>query len=230
MNSCVELINLDATCDAVKKVGGVTARVWFGVKSDWFKWAIGGGGPELSYNQFPPPYTDMWGISYDANTITQTELYYFEGVQLKNSASFEVVPAENVNAFTHRLDLVLFGLDEVQHRQIEQLLLEEDLFAIVATEAGAIKIYGFENKLYDPQATGTDDIYVTDKRGLKTISGTGVETVELQGEQGVLIQLEAQNLLSGPIILNAIYEVNGTDYVDTFVDMINELNLLAANN
>jgi hypothetical protein len=227
MDSCSTLINLNATCDAVKKVGGVTARVWIGGRGVWFNNFLA---QQTVY--FQPDNTGIdWFMSYDINSIGgNQQLFYFEGVQLKNSASFEVVPAENVNAYTHRVDLVLFD-DEadfitITKQKIQGLLEGEDLFAVVLTEGGQFKVYGFEHKVWQPFPLSSFENYVTDKKGMKAVSGTGVDTVELQGQQGVIIQLEATNMLSAPFVLKGVTDIDSSTTSTNTEDIIQALNLL----
>jgi len=221
MESCIELINLAATCNAIKKVGGVTSRIWLGRKSDW----------NIDSSIALPAFNVRTHTSlvYDSSTSTGEELAYYEGVMFKNSASFETQSADNVNAFTHNVSLVLFALTQLQIKKLEDLILNEDLFCVLLSESGKFMVYGVEKKIYDPLA-GDLDMFITDKRGLKSASGTGIETVELQGEQGVVIELQALNMLSTPFVLEQIEDEGESEIYTSITSMSVALNQLSENN
>jgi len=223
--SCVSLVNLPASCDAVKKVGGVTAAVYLAPRSV-LKDNRPSLFPFLEWGNWGESY-DAWKLHYDSTAIAGTELAKFEGVQLKNTGSFELAAGENVNAFSHNLTMVLFHYSQAELKKLQNLLLAEDLIAIVLTNSGDIKVYGAEKgKSYSPDG---EDL-LTDKFGLKPATGTGADIVELQGEVGVTIQLTATNMLNIPYLLGSVYDVdNSTDY-STFVEMQAVLDLLSENN
>lgn len=220
MESCHNLVSLSASCDAVKKVGGVTETVWIGKKKDFLNDGVNPqyfafGLPDFSITESVWYLTVDLGPGYD-----DTVLAKFEGMRFKNTAGFETVPGENVNAFTQSLNMVLFHYSQSDIFKLEQLLLSEDLIAFVLTEANQIKVFGidkFEN----------GDIRTWD--GLKTVSGTGADIVELQGEVGVQIQLQA-TLLNMPIILDGFINAQEFGYTQGVQLTIELLNLLCAGN
>jgi len=223
--SCQSLVNLAATCDAVKKVGGITAAVYLAPRSvlkanrpslfpflEWGTWDA------VNY---------AWKLHYDETAIAGTELAKYEGVQLKNTGGFEVAAGENVNAFTHNLTMILFHYTQAELKKLQDLLLVEDLIAIVLTNSGDIKVYGAEKgKPYSPDG---EDL-LTDKYGLKAASGTGADIVDLQGEVGVTIQLTSPNMLNMPYLLGSVYDVDSSTDHFTFSGMQAVLDLLSENN
>ena len=214
MESCHNLVSLSASCNAVKKVGGVTETVWFGKKKDFLN-----DGVNLNYLVFDNSHTSVpaWYLfCTDFDLFAGNELAKFEGMRFKNTAGFETVPGENVNAFTQSLNMVLFHYSQVDIFNLEQLLLSEDLIAFVLTEANQIKVFGIDK--FENGTVRTWD-------GLKTISGTGADIVELQGDVGVQIQLQA-TLLNMPVILGGYYNEIALDFnknVDAMVSILNAL-------
>lgn len=197
MESCHELINLDASCSSTKKVGGVTERIWIGKKSLFLNDGVNG-----NYLEYNPLYAaDEWVLVYNADIlkpILGNELAAFDGIRFKNSGGVETTAGENVNTFTQTLTMVLFHHSKESLSKLELLLLNNDMFAIVLTESGDFKCYGFDK-------IGNN---IRDTEGLKTVVGTGADIVELQGEVGVQVQLTA-TLLSMPFILFGTYDILG---------------------
>jgi hypothetical protein len=223
--SCISLVNLAASCDAVKKVGGITSAVYLAPRKvlkdnrplsfPFLEWGL--------YNGVD----HAWRLHYDSNEIIGNELAKFEGIELKNTGGFEVAAGENVNAFTHNLTMVLFHYTQAQLKKLELLLQAEDLIAIVLTNSGDIKVYGAEKgKTYSPEGVNL----LTSKRGLQPLTGTGADIVELQGEVGVSIQLSSTNMLNMPYMLGSVYNIGNTTNYNTFAQMQSVLDQLSANN
>lgn len=215
MESCHNLVSLSASCDAVKKVGGITETVWIGKKKDFLN-----DGVNLNYLVFDNAHTPepAWYLfCTDIYLFGSNELASFKGMRFKNTAGFETVPGENVNAFTQNLNMVLFHYSQVDIFNLEQLLLSEDLIAFVLTEANQIKVFGIDK--FENGTVRTWD-------GLKTISGTGADIVELQGDVGVQIQLQA-TLLNMPVILGGYYNEITLEFSDNVEEMVSVLNLMS---
>ena len=218
--SCADLVNLDATCDAIKKVGGVTARVWFGKVRDFISQA-----GDQFFKKDDPSSTfgvPVWMLFYDDTAIANTELAYFDGVQLKHTGSFELVPGANVNAYTHNVNLVLYHYTQEQLEKLQTLMLTEDVFCILLTEAGGFKVYGLDFNA----ATGN----LKTKLGLKSSAGNGGDIVDFQGEVGFNIQLSATNMETPPFIMNAVIETDSNTEYTSVEDIVTQLNNLASAN
>jgi hypothetical protein len=146
MESCYNLANLEANCNATKKVGGVTARVWIGAKNLFLNDEV-----NTNYFNFGSSYTDekIWSLIINNSVdLVGNELAYFEGVRFKNNGNFEVTPGENVNTFTQNLNLVLFHYSQSQIKKLEQLLITSNLIAFVLTEAGQTLIRSKSAKVF----------------------------------------------------------------------------------
>jgi hypothetical protein len=165
--SCFNLTNLAATCDAVKKVGGVKSRFWIGQKPDIASLTFGSNG------------------EVTAMTLTGgKKLGRYEGVQFKNTAQFDVVPGENRNMFTQTFTGILFYKTQIELEHIEKLFTADRMFVIVETEAGQLKAYGIDQNPYKAADLGPE-------RGLNISAGTGSEGVLLADTTGVTVTMAA---------------------------------------
>lgn len=224
--SCIDLANLNASCEAVKKVGGVTSFVYLGSRKEWQDKHIATILPEFRWGTIDT-INYGWIIDLDSSSVNGKELAKFTGLEYKNNAGFEVTPGDNVNVFTHNLNLILYWHSQAELDKLQRLLLNEDMFAIVANNAGEIKVYGLEKgKLYSPLG----ELMFTDKMGLKAMTGSGTDIVEIQGEIGTSVGLQAMNILNAPYYLIGVVDVLGpTDY-DTYETIITALDTLCDNN
>jgi len=163
--SCVTLANLDATCDAVKKVGGVNGRFWIGQKPDIASLTFGSNG-EIT-----------------AMTLASgKKLGKYEGIQYKNTASFEAVPNETRNTFNQNFTGILFYKTQAELEAIENLLVANRLFAIIETEAGQLKAYGIDKNPFNAADLGPN-------RGLNLSASSASEGTVLADTTGVTITL-----------------------------------------
>jgi hypothetical protein len=224
--SCLELVNLDASCDAIKKVGGVTSFVYFGSKKDFYNNFVATTYPQITYGTIDS-VNYGWILGFRSLDITGQELARFEGVEYKNNAGFEAVPGENVNVFNHNLNLILYWKTQAELESLQNLLLNEDLFAIVATNSADIKIYGLERgKDYSP----LESTMFTEKLGLKNLSASGADIVEIQGETGVSVSLQSINMLNAPYFLIGVDDKTDDIQYTTFAEIVAQLDLLSENN
>lgn len=163
--SCVTLANLAASCDAIKKVGGVNARFWIGQKPDIASLTFGSNG-EIT-----------------AMTLSSgKKLGKYEGVQYKNTASFEAVPNETRNTFNQNFTGILFYKTQAELEAIETLLVANRLFAIIETEAGQLKAYGIDKNPFNSADLGPN-------RGLNLSASSASEGTVLADTTGVTVTL-----------------------------------------
>lgn len=163
--SCVVLANLAASCDAVKKVGGVNARFWIGQKPDIASLTFGTNG-------------EITAMTLSAGK----KLGKYAGMQYKNTAGFETVPNETRNMFNQTFTGVLFYKTQVELEAIENLLVSDRLFAIIETEAGQLKAYGIDKNPFNAADLGAN-------RGLNVSAGAGSDGTVLADTTGVTITL-----------------------------------------
>lgn len=165
MDSCYTLTNLTASCDAVKKVGGVKAKFWIGQK------------PDIA--------TATFGANGEVLTMTLTggkKLSYFEGVQYKNTGSTETVPNETRNMFNQTFTGVLFYKTQAELAAIEALLVGDRYFVVYETEAGQLKVKGIDVNPFNAADLGPN-------RGLNITAGAGGDGVVLADSTGVTVTM-----------------------------------------
>lgn len=224
--SCLELVNLDASCNAISKVGGVASFVYFGSKKSWYDRYVASEQPIIKYDTIDTTNYG-WVLEFSPTEILGTELAKFEGVEFKNNAGFETLPGENVNVFNHNVNMILYWNTQAELELLQSILLSEDNFAIVCTNSGDIKVYGLERgKSYSPLGADT----FTDKLGLKNISASGGDILEIQGETGTNVSLQAMNILNMPYFLIGVVDTFDEEDYTSYSDMITQLDLLCANN
>lgn len=129
--SCATITkNILATCDGVRKPGGVNARVWVGYAAD------------------------IDSVTFDATNgheitaitmKTGKSLYKFEGRKEKNSTVSEMQVGENLNLFNQQVNLILYWGDAGELETLEKLANSEGLVLFVETNAGKIEVYGLSN-------------------------------------------------------------------------------------
>jgi hypothetical protein len=163
--SCFNLTNLAATCDAVKKVGGVKHRFWIGQKPDIDTLTFGSNGEITAMT-----------------LLSGKKLGRFEGMQFKNTAQFETTANENRNTFSHSFTGILYYKSATELVSIERLLVGDRYFALIETEAGQIKAYGIDLNPFNAADKGP-------LRGLNISAGTGSEGVQLADDTGVTITM-----------------------------------------
>lgn len=172
-DSCANLTGgLDPSCEALKKVGGLTKRVWLAQLSTLDSYTIN-------------------GITLDIESLTMcstspvSTLKKFIGRKLKNSATTEVQVGENINTILQSVILVLYHNTSLEKKNIEDLINAEDVFAIVETNAGQIEIYGIDTR---GSASSSDPI-----GGLNCSAGTGSSGVLLNDSTAFTITLSGQH-------------------------------------
>lgn len=193
-SGCNELISLAAACASVKKAGGVCSRVWIGERSDLeakFRFVLSSG---------------VVSLSTDGTEIEQ-KLYKFEGLPANNDARYELVPGENRNLFKHIVSLVLFHSTQEEQKAIEALMSADNLFVIIETEAGKLRVYGID---YNPV---TESFNSDQRRGLTPASGAQSEGVLVNDRTGATIAMEG-TLYQTPFYLETISDTEDGDVTD----------------
>jgi hypothetical protein len=163
--SCLSLTNLAASCDAVKKVGGVNARFWIGQKPDISALTFGANG-------------EVTAMSLTSGK----KLGKYEGIQYKNTAGFEAIPNETRNTFNQSFTGILFYKTQAELEAIENLLVSNRLFAIIETEAGQLKVYGIDKNPFNAADLGPN-------RGLNLSASSASDGTVLADTTGVTITL-----------------------------------------
>ncbi|HYH14015.1 MAG TPA: hypothetical protein VD794_02275 [Flavisolibacter sp.] len=116
---------VQASCAAIKKVGGVNKRVYIGLLED-LATAVFGTGNILT------------SITFNSGK----GLVKYEGRKEKNSAGVEIERGENVNIRNQTVTLAVYYSTAEQLSTLDDLIDTEGLFAIIETAAGVLEVYG----------------------------------------------------------------------------------------
>jgi hypothetical protein len=129
--SCVDslLTGIQAGCTAIKKVGGLGKRIYLGTVDDLATVTFGSGNV-------------VTAITFK----TDKGLVQYSGRVDKNSAGSDIEVGENVNTRNQTLSMSVYyhpgaqgGLDL---QALDQLIDQEQVFAIVETRAGQLEVFG----------------------------------------------------------------------------------------
>lgn len=185
MAECVDLLEgLEASCNALNKVGGVKKRVWVG---------------QLSQLDTVPYTTDVDGYIDTIDFALASPAYglhKFSGKKTKNNGTYELTAGENVNTFNTSAILVLYHYTPADREAIENLVGADDLFVLFETEAGQIEVFGITQGLNASAGTGATGVGLQDDTAF---------TLTLSGEQLALPKL----FLNGGTLADSITYLDG---------------------
>lgn len=128
------LKGIQASCNAIKKVGGLDKRIYLGLVADIA--------------------TITFGAS-DANSILTLTfnddkgLTQWIGKRDKNSAGVELEVGENVNIRTQSVTPIIYYETAAELSYLDNLLDQEGVFAIVETVAGSLEVFGINKVNFD---------------------------------------------------------------------------------
>jgi hypothetical protein len=121
---------IQASCDALKRQGGIDSRIWLG------------------------SIADISSVTLDANGQIDTftlgaskHIFPYQGKKLTNNAQAELTVSENgPSTFTHTVNATLFPVTGAQMKSVEDLLLAGGpMFAIIERKGtGSASNNGFE--------------------------------------------------------------------------------------
>lgn len=162
-NCASELQELDPSCAALKKKGGLKKRVWIG-----------------AFDNVQTILNDSTGY-IDNVSVTGTSphdrLFKYIGKKLKHNGAFEGQIGENTNVINQNLNLVLYAYTPDERAAIEKLFNSEEVVAFVETEAGQIEMWGYETGLTASALTGGSGTALNDSTAI---------TITLSGQQDSL--------------------------------------------
>jgi hypothetical protein len=162
-NCASDLQELDPSCAALKKKGGLKKRVWIG-----------------SYDVVVSVLNDSTGYIDGVSLVTASpvnKLFKYIGKKLKHNGAFEGQVGENTNVINQNLNLVLYAYTPDERAAIEKLFNSEELVAFVETEAGQIELWGYETGLTASALTGGSGTALNDSTAI---------TITLSGQQDTL--------------------------------------------
>lgn len=183
--ACIDLLSgINASCDALNKVGGVNKRVWIGQLSQ-----------VTSYDTDANGYIDTITMADDASSNPYT-LKKFVGKKTKNSGTYELTAGENVNTFNTSFNLEVFHFTPEDRTNLEALINADDVFVIAQTDAGQIEVFGIDEGLNASAGSGGTGVNLQDKTSF---------TLTLSGEQRKLPYL----FLNGGTLAASITYLDG---------------------
>lgn len=162
-NCASDLQELDPSCAALKKKGGLKKRVWIG-----------------SYDNVVTVLDDTTGYIDGVSMVSASpanKLYKYIGKKLKHNGAFEGQVGENTNVINQNLNLVLYAYTPAEREAIEKLFNSEEVVAFVETEAGQIELWGYETGLTASALTGGSGTALNDSTAI---------TITLSGQQDTL--------------------------------------------
>jgi hypothetical protein len=151
---------VEATCEDLRKVGGVNKKIWLGNLSDF---------ANPSHILSSDGYINYFAFN------TYGGLYAFAGKKLSNSAGVEFVNGEGANLFNHTITLKVFTETPEAYGRLEDLSGGE-VVAIVEDNSNNFKVYGLKNGLEMTgltQNSGTE--FTADTSFNITLSGAETE-------------------------------------------------------
>lgn len=199
-DSCANLTGgLDPSCTALKKLGGVTKRIWATQLSAIDSYTVN-------------------ATTLDVETVTlcstspATTLKKFIGRKLKNSANVEVQVGENINTINQNVVLVLYHETSLEKKRIEDLINAEDVVVFIETNHGQIEVYGLDTR---GSQSSSDPI-----GGLTCSAGTGSTGIQLNDSTAFTITLSGPHRVISRIFRTADDSTLATDIA--YLDAISE--------
>lgn len=157
-NCSNDLINLDPSCGALKKKGGVNKKVWV-AKHDV---------ATLTTNVSGEVDTITLAVASPANVLNT-----FIGKQLKhNGAVAGEVSDADIATVKQDLNLVLFAEEQTERASIDALFQSDYLLVFIETEAGKIECWGYDTGLKPSALAGGTGTALGDSTAF-TITLTG---------------------------------------------------------
>jgi hypothetical protein len=165
MAECVDILdNLNPSCDALSRVGGVKKKVWIGQRTQ-----LDSTNPYTLSNG----YIDQINMANDPSSQPY-ELVAFSGKKAKHTGTVAANIGDNVNTFDTSVALVLFEDTPDERAIMETLFNAEELFAIIEGEDGHLQVFGIDEGL---MASGFDYTLGVN------LNDSTAHTVTLQGLQ-----------------------------------------------
>lgn len=158
MATCTTKITagLDASCDALDKIGGVDKTLYVGNLD------------EITFTTNVAGYID----SVTLETSPSASLYKFVGKTKKNNSTVELQVGENTNTWKQAVIAKLYYFFPSERAAIDALVNADDLVFFIQTESGLFEVYGWAKGVRAEAATGANGILIQDDTSLTvTISG-----------------------------------------------------------
>lgn len=190
MATCTTKITagLDASCEALDKIGGVNKTIYFGNLD------------EITFTTNVAGYIDS--ISLTASPAAS--LYKFVGKTKKHDSKNDLQVGANTNTWKQAVIAKLYYYFPSERAAIDALVKADDLVAFIQTESGLFEVYGWTKGVRAEAATGANGILIQDDTSMTvTISGEEPELPKVL-QLGAAIPNEADYLTQNIDALDAL--------------------------
>lgn len=132
---CVQSLikGVQATCNALKKVGGLDKRIYIGTLDD------------LSAVTFVSGKNSITSFTFKA---TKGFVKYI-GKKDKNNAGSDIEVGENINLRNQSVNLSVYYETDEDLANIDALIDQEGVFAVVETTSGSLEVFGINKTNFD---------------------------------------------------------------------------------
>lgn len=160
---------VQASCNAIKKVGGLDKRIYLGAIGDLSAVALGAGNSVTSF------------------TFKATKGFVkYIGRKEKNSAGSDIEVGENVNLRNQNVNLAVYYETAADLAAIDELIDNEGVFAVVETNPGSLEVFGINKVNFDAYGLkvsanpGTSGLLLNDSTAFAMVLSGGFTNLQLQ--------------------------------------------------
>lgn len=196
MAECLSSIDLgvQASCLAIKKVGGLDKRIYLGAIGDLASVTITAGATNI----------------ITAFTFTATNGFVkMIGRKEKNSAGSDIEAGENVNVRNQNVNLAIYYETGIDLAAIDAIIDNEALFAVVETNPGVLEVFGINKVNFDSYGLkvsanpGTSGLLLNDTTAFQMVLSGGLTNLQLLYNPAVALAtniaaLDAQTIHPAP--------------------------------
>jgi len=196
MAECLSSIDLgvQASCLAIKKVGGLDKRIYLGAIGDLASVTITAGATNI----------------ITAFTFVATKGFVkMIGRKEKNSAGSDIETGENVNVRNQNVNLAIYYETGIDLAAIDAIIDNEALFAVVETNPGVLEVFGINKVNFDSYGLkvsanpGTSGLLLNDATAFQMVLSGGLTNLQLLYNPSVALAtniaaLDAQTIHPAP--------------------------------
>jgi hypothetical protein len=196
MAECLSSIDLgvQASCLAIKKVGGLDKRIYLGAIGDLASVTITAGATNI----------------VTAFTFAATKGFVkMIGRKEKNSAGSDIETGENVNVRNQNVNLAIYYETGIDLAAIDAIIDNEALFAVVETNPGSLEVFGINKVNFDSYGLkvsanpGTSGLLLNDATAFQMVLSGGLTNLQLLYNPAVALAtniaaLDAQTIHPAP--------------------------------
>jgi hypothetical protein len=160
---------VQASCNAIKKVGGLDKRIYLGAIGDLSAVGLGAGNSVESFT-FKP----------DKGFVKMI------GRKEKNSAGSDIEVGENVNLRNQNVNLAVYYETAADLAAIDAIIDNEGMFAVVETNPGSLEVFGINKVNFDSYGLkvsanpGASGLLLNDSTAFAMVLSGGFTNLQLQ--------------------------------------------------